>query len=605
MKSKTSCRRLIGLPLVSIPVVLCLLLGVTGCASGSRYSVTRLWRKKPAETTAKKETTKDSDKKSGISKSVSGFKKTPDSKTSKEVAKSDSSKPKSDSADDQETVTSQASRRDRLRAYLKNEDSQKSDIAKSPELTKEKDSIRQVSKSETEDDSLLSSLPGRKRPAATDPFLDDEDPIEAATKLKSKKPTTASRKSLDELDPEAEPADDLSDLDREMAASGMKKRKTEDVESINRLESLLQDAEEEIPTTKKQVATKSLSSDNPFEDLDAEEPVVTKPSKPVKKVPAPVLDDEPETKTASIEEEAQEEFAELSSKPTKAPPAVAKQQPASDSPRARADDLILQALAMMRKNEFDEACSLAEAAAKLESDHELEYGPGEESPSKLLSQLNQLRGMMAQDDTPAPKKKTASPEINPNPISLPSLSDDLQPIDDETAHLSEHSATQRVSYTTEYDPESEAEDLTTTASAAEAEPQIEVVEKTSEPIVKKAKGPAVAASANPFEDLENPHVANTENEGPIFADTTVDPTETKASAGITTFAPSVSDSESTSKQPRKSANDSLGMLLIGISLLSLGCAGVFVWRAMRPIGNAPAAPVARQTQSETTSKKAA
>ncbi len=604
MNSKTSSQYLVGSLSFSLPVIICLVLGITGCASGSRPSLTRLWKRKPVEETVDKTDSakRDSDK-SLASKSKEGSKKPSTSKSADEVSRSSKSKAKPGSAtgkvDDKETVTSQTSRRDRLRSYLKDEDAKKSSLSKSD--ISEDDPIRQVSKAEIdEEEGLLSSRAGRKRTIATDPFLDDEDPISAASKLKSKDSISEKNSRSADLDP-GDDVEGTNDLDREMAEIGMKKRSAAETESINRLESLLEESGQDNAAKEKRVAQNVSSGRNPFEEDEDETPVVTKKQETGNSIPK--LNDEPELKTASIEDDLQEKpstgLSQVSQSST-----VSKSRPASNSPRAQADDLILQALAKMKKNEFDEACTLAESAAKLEEDHQLEYAAGEESPTKLLSQLNQLRNMMAQDGSPSINAKTSKPEIHPNPVSLPSLSNELQPIDDETADLPDHSATRRVSYT-KTEKSGLEEDPTGVESAQAADPVFEQDDTSlAESSPKTIDRADESTSPNPFEDLGNEENVRDAEKGPAFGmATNEDGEESKTSEAITTFASSVSERGATSKPTRKGANDSLGMLLIGISLVSLGCAGVFVWRAMRPSEANSAAALA--AKSDPPAKKAA
>ncbi|MCA9096995.1 MAG: hypothetical protein KDA36_01350 [Planctomycetaceae bacterium] len=603
MNSKTSSQFLVGSLSFSLPVIICLVLGITGCASGARPSLTGLWKRKPAEEKIDKaDSSKRESDKSVASKSKEGSKKPSTSKSADEISRSSKSKAKPGSTagklDDKETVTSQSSRRDRLRSYLKDEDEKKSSLSKSD--LADDDPIRQVSKADIdEEDGLLSSLTSRKRTIATDPFLDEEDPISAASKLKSK--SSISEKRSGSADPDTfEDDEGPNDLDRDMADIGMKKRSAVETESINRLESLLEESEADNAVNEKRVAQKVSSSRNPFEEDDDDLPVVTKKQEPRNSIPN--LNDEPEIKTASIEDDVLEKPSTALSQVSRTSN-DSKSRSASNSPRAQADDLILQALAKMKKNEFDEACSLAESAAKLEEDHQLEYAAGEESPTKLLSQLNQLRSMMAQDGSSSFNPKTSKPDIHPNPVSLPSLSNELQPIDDETAGLLNHSATRRVSYTKTEKSELEEDQLgVDTAQAVESGMEDDdSVAKSSRTTNHQAKE---STSPNPFEDLGDDEIVLDADKGPAFGmATSEDGEESKTSEAITTFASSVSDRGASSKQTRKGANDSLGMMLIGISLVSLGCAGVFVWRAMRPsVANTAAAVAAK---SDPPAKKAA
>ena len=117
-------------------------MGVTGCASGSRPSLSGLWRRKPAEETAekkdsgeKKASGKDSQEKSVAAKSPNSSRKPTATRT----------KPKSEFSSDKPeekiTATEQSNRRDRLRAYLKEEDQKKSALAEKP-LESDDDPIR-------------------------------------------------------------------------------------------------------------------------------------------------------------------------------------------------------------------------------------------------------------------------------------------------------------------------------------------------------------------------------------------------------------------------------------------------------------------------------
>lgn len=595
MKSKTRDRQVVGTIRFSVPIFLSLAMGVTGCASGSRPSLSGLWRRKPAEETAekkdsgeKKASGKDSQEKSVAAKSPNSSRKPTATRT----------KPKSEFSSDKPeekiTATERSNRRDRLRAYLKEEDQKKSALAEKT-LENDDDPIRRVSKSEKDSDGdVLSSLPKRKSRSSIDPFLEDEDPIAAASKVADKE---FSRTEGGRVKDSAvvETGDEPSDLDREMTNLGMKKRSNPESESISRLESLLEDSDQESLKTTNRIARKPSGNGNPFEDLDDESPVAKR--KPAPKDSIPHVEDEPETKTASVDS-AVRDLPSTDVHEGIQRSRIPNPKSTSNSPRAEADDLILQALAKMKKNEFDEACTLAESAAKLESDHRLEYRAGEESPSKLLGQLNQLRNMMAQDDSPSSTPTQTKPRIDPNPVSLPSLSNDLQPVEDEAADTSDLSPTRRVNFTRETDESSE-KNLSVAAVEQQEASAAAVVELPSKPKERDSKAEE-AKPTNPFEDLGDEPGSKPHNDGPIFSDPPVE--REQPAADITAFASPVSEAGAT--QTHKASNDSLGMLLVGISLVSLGCAGIFVWRAMRPTTIQNPVPVA-VGKKDRSSKKAA
>lgn len=629
MKSENTLQKLVFWNRIAAPVMVCLI-GLSGCASGKlptvsmpsvkmpSVKVSSLWRREPASETAesdKKELAKKDSEKSS-SRGTATAKK-PSVKSEKDVAKTTTApsraKPKSDGAagsedEEKSSITAQTSRRERLRTYLKEEDKAKTEVAKKGDAGTKEDSIRRVSKSDAEEEGgLLSSLSRNKKTEEADPFLDDEeeDPIEAAAKMGRKDLSMPNARKTREI-AVTETEGEISDLDREMAELGLKKKQTLEDEAGSRLESLLEAdaALDEAPVSKSKkstVAKSSASGSNPFEDSEAESEVAAV-SKASKKTVIP-------TKTASSFEESEaipslkeedlaaaeseEENTETAVKPVStvaAKKSAGAVKRAANTPRAQADDLILQALAQMKKNQFEEACTLAESAAKLEEEHGLEYAAGEESPSRLLSQLNQLRGMMSEETTSSVKPAATKPAISPNPVSLPSLSPEVQPIDDETAALAEGSATQRVSHSEE---EAGIEGGVATADA-EAVPVQEVAE---------AKVPV--DGANPFEDLGVTGTEEAADQGPQFA--AADPQGNHQEAGLTTFASAAKEGSGEASASKKTANNSLGMMLVGISLVSLGCAGVFVWRAMRPTG--PRGPqltvVATEKKEPVVSRKAA
>lgn len=612
MKSQITNRQAVQFVGLRAPIVACLILGAVGCASGSRPSITSFWKRKPASETESKE-------KEAVAKSErkgnSETPKKPAVKSSGEVAesrskaksdgakKSGTSASKSDSRDDETAamVSSSSERRDRIRSYLKDQDEKKTDVAKSS-IGDEEKPIRRVSKSDFEsDEGVLPSLSSRKKKTVTDPFLDeeDEDPIAAASRLSNKSPLPTGKR-LRDLPAEDSP-ESMSDLDREMAELGLKKQQSPDEESIDRLESLLESSEDEQPAESPSKSTKRISKtiadseSNPFEDLDESSPTATKVSKQEvarKATPKSSSDEIPDftKEDQEVPETKRDEtkFAEAKfagangaesdeAKPVAKPKSVAtKAKTVPSTPRQQADDLVLQALAKMKKNQFEEACELTESAARIEEEHQLEYGPGEERPTKLLSQLQQLRDMLANEThstKPAATKKSVAPVIKPNPVSLPSLSNDLLPADDETASLEGSEATQ-VSFTQSEEGTDEAQVTVASGAGGEAEP---------------------AADSNPFEDLGSPATG----EAPEFKAETKPVTASAERATLSAPSPSeIGDVSEEMKPSVTRGNNSLGMLLVGVSLISLGCAGVFVWRAMRPSGVPGPAEGARREAGE-------
>ncbi|MFO1021306.1 MAG: hypothetical protein U0903_11505, partial [Planctomycetales bacterium] len=321
----------------------------------------------------------------------------------------------------------------------------------------------------------------KSKAAEEDPFLEDRP---AETKVAKNDIRVPTAKKTKDIRP-TEDADMLDELDQEIAAMGLEKKapakKTKpaaaDASSSDHLKALLdeeRDAENVVAARKgksQTVSHEESSGENPFaefensadesksapagkksavkpakavkkeatekketgdellEDLFDEKPAATSKAA-AKKAPKNDVRDLPRLDDAEEKQEAlPPEATELDEPSAKA----SKKKPAA-TPRDEADDLMLQALAAVKKNQIDDACALVESAAELERTHELAYEEGEERPSVLLKRLNQLRGGTAKR-TAAPKAEVKSAPASvgrpPAAEALPALSPNVQPIEDD------------------------------------------------------------------------------------------------------------------------------------------------------------------------------